>query len=108
MDAELRKASGFAQSGRLAEAMQLYREVLARQGDHPEATHFLGVCLVRSDRRDEGMPFVERSVRLAPQNTLYRQNFGLLLAESGELASAEAQFGEILRLEQDNPIAHNY
>lgn len=108
MDAELKRASSFAQSGRLAEAVQLYRELLARQRDDPEATHFLGVCLVRSGRRDEGLPLVERSVRLAPSNTLYRQNFGLLLAESGELASAEAQFGEILRLEQENPFAHSY
>jgi Flp pilus assembly protein TadD/SAM-dependent methyltransferase len=63
---------------------------------------------VRSGRGDEGLPLVERSVRLAPANALYRQNFGLLLAEAGELAGAEAQFGEIVRLEPGNPTAHNY
>jgi hypothetical protein len=50
---------------------------------------------VRSGRRDEGLPLVERSVRLAPANTLYRQNLGLLLAEAGEPAAAAAQFQDI-------------
>ena len=101
-------ASKLARAGRFGDAADLYRELLARDPDHPEAIHFLGVCLVRSGRRDEGLPLVERSVRLAPANVLYRQNFGLLLAETGELSLAEAQFGELLRLERENSTAHNY
>ena len=70
--------------------------------DDAEATHFLGVCLLRSGRRDEGLPLVERSVRLAPRNALYRQNFGLLLAEAGELAAAEQSFRDIIALDAEN------
>ena len=108
LSTDLETASRLAQAGRFADAAKLYREFLATDPDHAEATHFLGVCLVRSGRRSEGLPLVERSVGLAPANTLYRQNFGLLLAESGELSLAETQFGEILRLEQANFTAHNY
>ena len=108
LSTDLEAASKLAQAGRFGEAAALYREFLAANPEQPEATHFLGLCLVRSGRRDAGLPLVERSVGLAPANTLYRQNFGLLLAEAGELASAEAQFREILRLQQENPTAHNY
>jgi tetratricopeptide (TPR) repeat protein/SAM-dependent methyltransferase len=104
----LEAASKLAQAGRFDDAAEHYREFLASHPDHPEAIHFLGVCLVRSGRRNEGLPLLERSVRLAPANALYRQNFGLLLAEAGELSRAEAQFGEILRLERENFTAHNY
>ena len=108
LNPDLKAASRLAQAGRHAEAVQLYRKLLARQPDDPEATHFLGICLAQSGRRDEGMPLIERSVRFAPQNTLYRQNFGLMLAEAGNLASAAEQFHEILKLETENATAHNY
>jgi Flp pilus assembly protein TadD/SAM-dependent methyltransferase len=105
---ELKAASAAAQAGRLEEAIALYRRVLAAVQDEPEATHFLGVCLVQSGRRDEGLALLERSVSLAPDNGLYRQNFGLLLAESSDLAAAELQFLHILSLEKGNATAHNY
>jgi Flp pilus assembly protein TadD/SAM-dependent methyltransferase len=105
---ELQAASSLAQAGRFAEAIALYRRVLAGAPDDAEATHFLGVCLLRAGSRDQGMALVERSVRLAPANTLYRQNFGLLLAEAGELAGAEQNFREIIALEKHNATAHNY
>jgi Flp pilus assembly protein TadD/SAM-dependent methyltransferase len=105
---DLQSASRLAQAGRFAEAIALYRRVLAAAPDDAEATHFLGVCLVRSGSRDQGMPLLERSVSLAPANTLYRQNFGLLLAEGGELAGAERHFRQIIALERQNATAHNY
>jgi tetratricopeptide (TPR) repeat protein/SAM-dependent methyltransferase len=108
LNPDLAAASRLAQAGRHTDAALLYRAVLARQPDHPEATHFLGVCLAQSGRRDEGLPLIERSVRLAPQNTLYRQNLGLLLAQGGDLGSAATQFQQILALEPENATAHNY
>jgi Flp pilus assembly protein TadD/SAM-dependent methyltransferase len=105
---ELQAASSLAQAGRFAEAIALYQRLLAGAPDDAEATHFLGVCLVRAGSRDQGMALVERSVRLAPASTLYRQNFGLLLAEAGELAGAEQNFREIIALEKQNATAHNY
>jgi Flp pilus assembly protein TadD/SAM-dependent methyltransferase len=108
LSTDLEAASKLARAGRFADAAGLYRGFLAKDPDHPEANHFLGVCLARSGRRDEGLPFIERSVRLAPRNALYRQNFGLMLAEGGELAAAEAQFRELLMLEPQNPTGHNY
>jgi Flp pilus assembly protein TadD/SAM-dependent methyltransferase len=107
LDLELRRASSLAQSGRFAEAVRLYREILARTPGHPEATHFLGVCLAQSGSRDEGLQVIERSVGLAPRNAMFRQNFGLMLAEAGQLAAAEAQFREIIS-SGTNATAHNY
>ena len=108
MTGELKAASAAAQAGRLQDAIALYRRILAAQPDHPEATHFLGVCLVQCARRDEGLALLERSLALAPHNTLYRQNLGLLLAESNDLAAAEHQFLRILELQKGNSTAHNY
>ena len=108
MTSGLEAASAAAQAGRLEEAIALYRRVLAAVQDEPEATHFLGICLVQSGRHGEGLALLERSVRIAPRNLLYRQNFGLMLAESNALLRAEAQFHEILNIEKQHPTAHNY
>ena len=108
MDSELRRASSLAQSGRLAEATELYRNILTRSPEDAEATHFLGICLTQSGRRDEGLPLLERSLGLAPQNAMYRQNYGLMLAEAGEIAAAAAQFERLVKADPANATAHNY
>ena len=108
LDTDLKRASSLTQSGRFGEAAQLYRELLARSPEHPEATHFLGVCLMQSGRREEGLPMIARSVELAPGNAAYRQNFGLMLADSGHLAAAENEFSQMIVLDPWNPNAHNY
>lgn len=108
LSTELKNASAAAQAGRYAEAIALYRRILARSPEHAEATHFLGVCLAQSGRRDEGLPLIERSLRLAPRNMLYRQNFGFLLAQAGEVEKAEAQFQAIVALEPENAMAYNH
>jgi Flp pilus assembly protein TadD/SAM-dependent methyltransferase len=103
-----KRASTLAQAGRFREAAQIYRGVLARSPQDAEATHFLGVCLVRDGDRQPGFSFVERSLELAPGNAMYRQNYGLLLAEAGELVRAEAEFRKIIALEPGAAPAHNY
>ncbi len=108
MSRQLERASALAQAGRFGEAAQIYRGILARAPEDAEATHFLGICLIREGRRAEGLPLVERSLILAAGNTMYRQNFGLLLAEAGELARAETQFRELIALAPGNAPAHNY
>jgi protein O-GlcNAc transferase len=45
---DLEAASKLARAGRFGDAAGLYRELLARDPEHPEAIHFLGICLVRS------------------------------------------------------------
>lgn len=107
MSEELKRASALAQAGRFGEAAQIYRGLLARSPEDAEATHFLGVCLVREGRRAEGLSLVERSVALAPRNAMYRQNHGLLLAEAGELARAEAEFRRIVALDPADAAAAN-
>ena len=108
MDVVLQRASSLAQSGRFAEAIRLYREFLARAPENPEATHFLGICLVQSGRPSEGLPLIERSVGLAPRNAMYRQNFGLILAEAGDVAAAEQEFRKIVESEPGNATGHNH
>jgi tetratricopeptide (TPR) repeat protein/SAM-dependent methyltransferase len=91
----------------LTEAAALYQDVLARAPGHAEATHYLGVCLVRLGRGAEGLPLVARSAQLAPRNAEYRQNFGAMLLEAGDPAGAERAYSEAIALDPAIVAAHN-
>jgi Flp pilus assembly protein TadD/SAM-dependent methyltransferase len=56
----------------------------------------------------EGRALLERSVSLAPAHAGLRHNFGLMLAEAGDLAAAEAQFYELTRLHPRDAAAHSH
>ncbi|MGB7542817.1 MAG: tetratricopeptide repeat protein [Burkholderiales bacterium] len=104
----LAKASAKLQGGQLQEAETLYRQVLERDPGHADATHFLGICLVQSGRKDEGLPLLSLSLRLAPERVMYRHNYGLMLAAAGELVAAEKTLAEAIALEPGNATSHGY
>ena len=104
----LAQASAELQAGRLQSAEPIYRDALARAPDHPAATHFLGVCLVRSGRVDEGLALLERSMQTLGANAKYRHNHALMLAQAGRLDAAERELQAAIAIEPANASSHYY
>jgi tetratricopeptide (TPR) repeat protein/SAM-dependent methyltransferase len=104
----LARASAELQGGRPAAAERIYRDVLARAPDHPLATHFLGVCLVQTGRTEEGLALLGRSMRTFQGQAKYRHNYALMLAQAGQLASAERELEAAIALEPANGVSHSY
>jgi Flp pilus assembly protein TadD len=48
---------------------------------------------------------ISRAVELAPANAVYRNNYGVILAESGMLAEAVSQWRRVLEVDGDNAAA---
>src|SRR5690349_15075683 len=63
---DLQNAVVLHQRGRLAEAEQIYREILKVAPDHFDATHLLGVALVQDRRLVEGERLISKAVELKP------------------------------------------
>ncbi len=101
-------ASRLLQQGQLAQAERLYRQVLAADRANPQATHFLGVCLFREGRRDEGLAQLRRSVALAPSNDVFWVNLGMLLIQSNLLEEAVASLRRAVAARPDSSQAHNF
>lgn len=77
------QALALYRAGRLAEARDAWRAILARAPDDPQALHMLGYILARMGERDEGMALIDRSIERAPRAAPFLNNRAQLLAEAG-------------------------
>lgn len=102
------EASEHLQAGRRPRAEAIYRDILARAPDHPVATHFLGVCLVQSGHREEGLAALAHSMRALGREARFRHNYALMLAQAGDPAAAERELEAAIALEPGNVTSHNY
>ena len=57
-------ALGHHQAGRLKEAEQLYREILAKDPRHADSLQFLGVIAHQVGRNDSAVELIEKAIAL--------------------------------------------
>src|SRR6201996_7681446 len=82
-DEDLKSAHAHHVAGRLGEAEQLYRAVLNRESNHPDALHLLGLALVQGGRAAEGATEIQKAIALRPNVSVYHANMGFALATLG-------------------------
>ena len=97
----LKRAVTLHQSGQPEEAARLYEEVLARNGDHPDALHLLGMVRYHMKLYDEAERLVERAVAAGPHDPVFHNSLGAILRERGDRERARACFDEAIRLKTD-------
>ncbi len=76
-------------AGRLDEAREAYRLILARAPKHADAWHFQGLLKYQSEGGDTGIADVRRALDLAPKYSDAHANLALMLAEVRDYAGAE-------------------
>ncbi|MGD0390491.1 MAG: tetratricopeptide repeat-containing glycosyltransferase family protein [Tepidisphaeraceae bacterium] len=94
-------------AGRLHEAEQLYRQVLARQPEHADAMHNLGVISFQVGRNDVAVELIRRAIVLNPNYPEAYSNLGNVLTDKGELDEAIAAYRRAIALNPNLPEAHN-
>jgi protein O-GlcNAc transferase len=86
------------QTGQLAEAEAIYRQVLARQPDHAEALHLLGALARQLNKLDEAQELLGRVIRLKPDFAEAHNTLGLVLAGMGEFEEAVDSFRRAIQI----------
>ncbi len=94
------------QSGRLAEAEALYRQILAVEPRHADALHLLGVIAHQVGRDDLAIDLIRQAIALAPDVPHYHSNLGEACRAIGELDEAIAAYRNAIALKPDYPGAH--
>lgn len=102
-------ARGFEmeRQGKLEQAVQEYRKVLALDPRHLQAHQHLGTVLHRLGQMDEAIVHYEEVLRANPNLAGAHYNLGLALVEQGRVADAVNHYVEALRLKPDFVEVHN-
>lgn len=99
-------ALGLHRAGRLAEAEQAYRRILADHPQHPDALHLLGLVAHQSGRSAEALVLIQRATQLAPGQANYHNNLGEVYRSQGELELAQASYRRALEIDPRLAAAH--
>jgi protein O-GlcNAc transferase len=94
------------QAGRLAEAEQIYRQVLEIDPANADALHLLGVIASQNGNAAAAVQLIARAIAIQPDNAAFRSNFGNALKDSGRRAEAEQSYRQALVLSPDYADAH--
>jgi tetratricopeptide (TPR) repeat protein/glutathione synthase/RimK-type ligase-like ATP-grasp enzyme len=94
-------------SGRLAEAEQLYRQVLSKAPHHADSLHWLGVIGLQTGNLAPAGELISAAVRIRPNDAIYHSNLGLVYQNQGKLDQAAACFERALALQPHYPEARN-
>jgi len=95
------------QSGRLAEAEALYRQILAVEPRHADALHLLGVVAHQVGRNELAVDWIRQAIALAPNVPAFYSNLGEAHRALGQLDEAIAACRQAIVLRPDYPEAHN-
>jgi predicted O-linked N-acetylglucosamine transferase (SPINDLY family) len=95
------------EAGRLNEAESHYRRILARQPDHAEAMHLLGVIADQVGRHAVAVELIRKSIKIDPRIPEAHSNLGNALQSLGQLDEAIRSFQRAVVLKPDFADAHN-
>src|SRR5437667_177750 len=93
--------------GKLAEAIEHYRQALRIKPDYAEAHNNLGHALAQQGKSAEAIEQFQQAMRSQPENAEAHNNWGVALTQQGKPAEAIEHFRRALRIQPENADAHN-
>ncbi|HTW95835.1 MAG TPA: tetratricopeptide repeat protein [Tepidisphaeraceae bacterium] len=92
-------------AGRLAEAEEIYRQVLAQHPRNSDAHHLLGMVMHQAGKQEQAEKLIRQAIAIDPTFPQYHNNLGAVLVSSDKLDQATQAFQTALRLQPDYPDA---
>jgi tetratricopeptide (TPR) repeat protein len=103
---QLDLASRHHQSGRLAEAEAVYRQILAVEPQNARALQLMGVVLHQRGNSAAGSELIRRAIQIDPSSPDFHSNLGVVLADCGQYDEALACYRQAVRLAPYDPDFH--
>jgi Flp pilus assembly protein TadD len=97
----------FHHAGRLGEAEQLYRRVLAVEPRHADSLHRLGVIAYQAGQPAAAVDLIGKAIARNGTAAPYHAHLGLALAAQGRLPEAAEACGVALKLDPAQPDIQN-
>jgi tetratricopeptide (TPR) repeat protein len=94
-------------AGRLNEAEGFYRKILAREPDHAESLHLLGVIAYQGGHHEAAVDLIGKAIRRNDGVADFHCNIGNALQALGRLCEAEAHYRRAIELNPHHADTHN-
>ena len=104
----LDQAIALHRQGRLPEAEQAYRAILAREPENAAVGHMLGTLALDAGMPQAAVPILERVVMLDPVNADFQAQLGVSYVLCGRGRDALAALDRALALDGNHFLAHHY
>ena len=85
IDLALKRGVNAHKEGKLQAAETLYRNIISRQPDHPDANHNLGVLAVGFGKVQEALPFLKLALETNPNQGQFWLSYADALLKLGQL-----------------------
>lgn len=95
------------QEGRLEDAGRMYQAILARNPNHPDALHLLGVVAHQLQQHAQAAELISRALQIRPNAAAYHANLAEVWRAMGQLDRAIGACQIALRLQPNYPEALN-
>lgn len=104
---QLDAALAFQRAGRLDRAEALYRKILAKAPDHPDAMHMLGVIATSRGRPERAIQLIGKVLDRFPDFADALFNLGNAYRRIGQRAEATARYRRAIALKPDFALAYS-
>lgn len=91
----------YHRTGQLAQAEQLYQQVLSQQPHQATALHLLGVIAYQQGQLSMALDYYQRSIALEPNRPAVHNDLGTALRQQGEIEAAIAAYQKAIALQRD-------
>ncbi len=105
---ELQQAVALHQAGRIHKAEAIYRRILEREPEQPEALHLLGLIRHQTERHAEACELIGKAIAVDADNALYHANLGPVLKALGRSEEAVSACRRAAALAPNFAQAHNH
>lgn len=106
LPAALRRGFALKQAGHETEAVNLFRQILAKLPNQPDALHALGIVALQQGRVAEAINWLRQAVKFQHNNPEFYNNLGFALHEQGTLDDALKNYRKAISLAPRYPLAH--
>ncbi len=104
---EMRQALTLLQQGQLAQAQQIYQNILKAQPANAEALHLLGVIALQTKRYQAASELIQRAITSNATNATFFANLGRVQLELRQHEEALGSFDAAIALKSDYAKAYS-
>ena len=90
-------------AGRVRQAADAYRALIAQDPNHADALNWLGVLAFQAGRPDHAIPLLERATKIRPDDPAFAHNLGMAHLHANHFTDAIAAFERASKLAPDRP-----